>query len=149
MPSLQNFGMNIYLLIGLLFSCFCGCFLLVTVAVAIKILWWQYRKWQTGRTIYGQKYDERGLPLPRSFRGACTRCGHLFNVVYAVSDNCRLCTRCYGIERDTLTPNQARPTEGPAADRRRGAAEDVMSRQRFQSAKSLVFDRPSRRLNPH
>ena len=99
MSQIEMFAMNIFLLGGILVVCICGLLLLIALVTGLKIAWWQMRRARAYRAIYGPKCDEHGEPLPQAFRGGCTRCGNLFNVVYSVSEDRHLCKRCYRIER--------------------------------------------------
>ena len=87
MSQLEMFAQNIHLLIGILFACFCAVLLLITFVIGVKITWWQMRRVMAHRAIYGPKRDEQGRLPPQVFRGACTRCGNLFSVVYSVGEH--------------------------------------------------------------
>ena len=141
MSQLQMFGANMYVLIGLLFSCCCFIILVIGAIVGMKVAWWEGRKWLARRAIYGRKFDERGQPLPRAYRGACTRCGHLFNVVYDVDEHRQLCTRCYGIEREL---NERKKTAAEQEAQANESTDTEASRETPESGRRRVAD-PARR----
>ena len=114
MSQLEMFAQNIHLLIGILFACFCAVLLLITFVIGVKITWWQMRRVMAHRAIYGPKRDEQGRLLPQVFRGACTRCGNLFSVVYSVGEHRHLCKRCYRIERAWRDRSAPKTVSGPA-----------------------------------
>jgi hypothetical protein len=99
LSQIEMFAQNILLLGGILVACTCGFLLLIAFVTGVKITWWQMRRFMAHRAVYGTRFDAHGRPLPRVFRGACTRCGNLFSVVYSADEHRQLCKRCYRIER--------------------------------------------------
>lgn len=114
-PQIQMFAQNIFLLIGLLFCAACGLILLLAAWIGAKVLIWQLRRLAHERAARRVVYDEDGVPIPPTFRGACTLCGVIFDRVYQVADERHLCPRCYRLNKRTAAA--AAPPAEPDSSR--------------------------------
>jgi len=111
--DLKTFGLNIYLLIGILFVALVAGVVLVILWMVAKQLRWRVARDRALREAQEAKIGPDGRPYPPAGMGLCHGCKKAFDRVYFLPSGEQLCPRCY--ERHVLSDATALPAAGGTA----------------------------------
>jgi hypothetical protein len=95
MVDFPTFGVNIFLLIGLLLAAGLLILLLVAGWTGLNIGLWHWRRRQSEEAEHRRRFRSDGRPYPPAARGICGRCARTCESVYHLPDGVRLCPECY------------------------------------------------------
>ncbi|MFQ5428899.1 MAG: hypothetical protein ACE5E1_01205 [Phycisphaerae bacterium] len=95
MSQLQMFGMNIFLLVGILLLALIGFVLVVVFWTGIKVWWFRRAQALGRREERRRRFGADGRPRPPIAPGICRRCGQASPEVYHLDAGLRLCPTCY------------------------------------------------------
>ena len=112
--DLTTFGLNIYLLIGILFVALVAAVLLVILWMLAKQLRWRVARDRALREAQASKTGPDGRPYLPAGIGLCHGCKKAFDKVYFLPAGEQLCPRCY--ERHVLRAATALPAARGVAE---------------------------------
>jgi len=111
--DLKTFGLNIYLLIGILFVVLVAGVVLVILWMVAKQLRFRGARDRALREAQEARTGPDGRPYPTAGIGLCHVCKKAFDKVYFLPSGEQLCPQCY--ERHVLSNATALPAAGGTA----------------------------------
>ncbi len=113
MGQLQMFGMNIFLLIGLLLFGLITFILLIVFWTTIKVYFFQRQQRTNPYKKFGWKTVAPVEGMPPSSAGICDTCGRVLSAVFHLPGGVRQCSTCY--RKASVTKQNSASMTAPAA----------------------------------
>jgi hypothetical protein len=95
----KNFGMNIYLLIGLVLLAAAALLAIIAAWTLVNHLIWKRGQRRAERAYQAKRIQPDGTPYPPASRGICSKCAAYRDPVYHLDDGSRLCEKHFDEHR--------------------------------------------------